>query len=365
MEPLKGLASFYSLNLLTLPGTFINARHGWPFKFSYLPATGDTKMSADQVDGVHPSDQNILLQDPMRAWDRISDAGLYGTWARGTVEFPNGGHLQGIQRGVAGDRPYLVLSGSSDTESYFVTLVFDSDKEAALSEQSAESVHYPTISKDPLRHAGGIQLIGDILVVGAEDNEGKNHSAVFFYDLSNPRVPKELKVKVERLGEPYRSTAGAVGIVKQEDRHILAVATWDADTIDFYTSNGLPLCDEGCQFNFMKRWEIAAADKTEWIDQNWGHYQGLNLFSDMAGNLYAAGFNDLVNADWMDLYALNLAHTPDKMLVKVGKKRVALTKGSHFRYGGGLWLRSSDELVGYATERNVGDQTHLGELWVS
>jgi hypothetical protein len=154
-------------------------------------------MSADQVDGVHPSDQNILLQDPMRAWDRISDAGLYGTWARGTVEFPNGGHLQGIQRGVAGDRPYLVLSGSSDTESYFVTLVFDSDKEAALSEQSAESVHYTTISKDPLRHAGGIQLIGDILVVGAEDNEGKNHSAVFFYDLSNPRVPKELKVKVE------------------------------------------------------------------------------------------------------------------------------------------------------------------------
>jgi hypothetical protein len=309
------------------------------------------------------SDENIVVQNPMLAWARISDVGKVGTWEKGAIPFPTGGHLQGIQRGVANGNAYLVVSASSDTESYFVTLPFNSLESDALAGQSAVSTHYTTVSKMPLRHSGGIHLIGDVLLVGAEDNEGKNASTVFFYDLSNPSVPKKLAVEVVRHGEPYVSTAGAVGIVKINDKHILAVATWNADTIDFYASNGLRLFDAGCQFEFLCTWNSDKANRVGWIDQNWGHYQGTNLFADAGGNLYLVGFNDLKTDDWMDLYALDMNAQPDEMVVKIGKKKVALTKGAHFRYGGGICVHSPTDIVVYATERNVGETTCLNELW--
>jgi len=40
---------------------------------------------------------------------------------------------------------------------------------------------------------------------------------------------------------PKDKTAGAVGIVRRDHDHLLAVANWDARDLDFYQSNGLPL----------------------------------------------------------------------------------------------------------------------------
>lgn len=309
-------------------------------------------------------EENAVVQNPMLAWARISNTGRAGSWKKESIVFPGGGHLQGIQRGAVNGKAYLVMSGSTDTESYFVTLPFNVGQSESLAGQVAEKTHYTKVADAPLRHAGGIQLIGDVLVIGVEDNKTKSTSTVFFYDLSDPSLPEKLAVEMFRKGEEYVSTAGAVGIVKTMGKHILAVASWNAATIDLYVSNGVSLFDAGCQFELLCTWKEESARRESWLDKNWGHYQGVNLLADIAGNLYLVGFNDLKTDDWMDLYVLDMNARPDEMVVKIGKKKVDLNMGAHFRFGGGICIQSPDHLITYATERNVDEVTYFNELWL-
>src|SRR4029077_14298050 len=184
---------------------------------------------------------------------------------------PDGEHFQGIQR-LSGERQLLVMThSSSNTQGYFVA--------AEVREQELEGRAFSpvTMSRSPFIHAGGCQSYGNILVAGVEDPNGKSTSEVQFWDFN--RFPVQLTpMTIPRTGPVMVSTAGAVGISSFKNGAIVAVATWNSGSVDFYISDADPFA--GSPFILKFRWSSLAVDMTDWIDQNWAAYQSVNLITE-------------------------------------------------------------------------------------
>ncbi len=229
-----------------------------------------------------------------------------------------------------------------------------------------EAIHLLTFPSDeespPLRHAGGIQICDKVLAVGVEDNQQKTRSEVQFWDMSEPVTPRQYEhLTIRRAGEPEDRTAGGVGIARRPHDHVVAVANWDSQAIDFYRSNGKPLDDKECRFALHARWQSATANRLDWEpDQKTDEYQAVNLVSDAAGNVVLLGFATTNRGqDIVDVFEVDLDQRDgDHMLRKVARQMMRLTAGSHFRYAGGWW-RDGDRPAVLSSPRNLAPQTKL------
>jgi len=260
----------------------------------------------------------------------------------GELQVPPGGHLQGIQwffDEATPDRRSVVLSHDSLSEAYLVVAQFPSDLSRA-----GRVTHVQRLPSDgqlpPLRHAGGMQLAGQVLAVGVEDNQQKSRSEIQFWDFSKPRQPTQFRhLTIKRRGSaPKDMTAGAVGLVRRQQGFLLAVANWDSRAIDFYVSNDRPLADASCRFGFHSRWEDARADKNEWQGgARFGTYQAANLVLDAAGRTALVGF-DTTSAgdDLVDVFSIDMQQATTHRLRKLASKTVRLAAGNHFRYAAGI-----------------------------
>ncbi len=178
-------------------------------------------------------DENTKVADVLSAFEAQGDDASVIEFTIEDWTIPSGGHLQGIQRTHTA-KPYFIISGSSDHEAYFIVVGKVTDGYGIVQKK--------IISCDPYRHAGGIQIIGDCLVVGVEDNSKRNKSRVCFFDIKDPeKAIGDPIITIPREGEEKLATAGAVAIVKRPADHLVIVGSWDSDTLDFYRSNGMAL----------------------------------------------------------------------------------------------------------------------------
>jgi hypothetical protein len=298
--------------------------------------------------------------DVVGAFEKIPDETTLLTFDRGAVELPRGGHLQGIQMrfDAAAKRHVVFLSHDSTTVAYLAIVEFPEDLTAP-----GRLVHVHTFPSDgrspPLRHAGGIQLAGDVLAVGLEDNQLKTRSEIQFWNVARPGQPVQLPhLTIRRSGAPEDKTAGAVGIVKRKNDYLVAAGNWDSRAIDFYTSNGKPLDDPLCRFELAVRWRDDAADKKDWQpDKVFGEYQALNLAADANENLFLIGPHTGGN-DVVDLFAIDLRAQPDKLLRKLASKSMRLPVGMHFRHAAGVWI-TKDGLAILSSPRNFSTKTRI------
>ena len=305
-------------------------------------------------------DTNPALTDPLRAFASIPETVRKTALGMGKHTLPHGGHWQGIQAYAHDElkRQICFLSRDSHTQAVFITAVFD-----PRSPQLGAIRHVQTLPSDgqqpPLCHAGGIQLIGDYLVIGVEDNQDKQRSQIQFWDVSKPFAPSlhgPLTIKREST-IPKDKTAGAVGIVKREHDHLLVVANWDARDLDFYRSNGLPLKDDACSFSLALRWSYRYAHRHAWQpDQVWESYQAVNLLSDLRSNIYLLGFaTDGAGRDIVDLFSVDLNRDRSNILQKLSRKQLALQGNAHFRSAGGISIDSTTRLSCWASGHNGRD----------
>lgn len=318
--------------------------------------------SSQFLDQINLRDANQQLDDPMLAFENIPGKSRRIQFLCNNTKFPDGGHFQGIQSFYESslNRQIFFISCDSDLKAYFVTVTFD----AAL--QTPGEIRYlqylPSDGiQPPLRHAGGIQLIGNYLVVGVEDNQNKLRSQVQFWDVSDPFAPKQgthLTV-IRESTTPKNKTAGAVGIVKRVNDHVLVVANWDAKALDIYTSNGLPLNNNACRFTFTLRWVSSEANRDQWKpNEVWGNYQSINLVCDRKFNIFLLGFyTNKKSKDFIDLFSVDLSKDTPNIIRKISDKQMVLIEGVHFRYSGGVFIKSSTELWCYATEREEHSET--------
>ncbi|MCA9075707.1 MAG: hypothetical protein KDA93_11785 [Planctomycetaceae bacterium] len=319
-------------------------------------------LSLFALSALSTSHADAQIADVPTAFNEIDVNSRVLNFEAGDVPVPVGGHWQGIQmrRDADGDRSQVFLSHDSATTAYIYVVEFSDSLDVP-----GRIIHRHEFSSDgdspPLRHSGGIQLVEDVLVVGVEDNQRKTRSEVQFWEVSDPTKFRQLThVTVQRRGEPKAQTAGAVGMVKQGDGHILAVANWDSRAIDFYVSNEKPLLDPECRFTHERQWSAERADISRWNPGTaFGSHQAIQLLADVSGTIYLIGFHtDSQDAERADLFLVDLQQPVETMLRQVSSREVTLNDGIHFRYAAGLWVDQS-KLHFLASERNLQPLTRL------
>jgi hypothetical protein len=288
---------------------------------------------------------NSVLNDVFPAFTAVSVRPRAIKIDRKGVVLPAGGHFQGIQRTPSGR---LAITSSSDTQAYF--LICDMTGDGTRGRANAPI----RMALRPLKHAGGCQIAGSFLAAGIEDDVARRQSEIQFWNLAGS--PTQMtSLLVRRSGAQDVSTAGAVGVSSYRGGAALAVATWNAQTIDFYTAPADPFQARAGGFQFKATWSKSKANKTGWIDVNFGAYQCLNLATQRDGRLFLIGFNRSGGDDWMDLFEVTLDAPAPVMLKKVAKKHMFCSEGCSFEYGAGVYVASPSRFEVYAVNGYSGD----------
>ncbi|NNF21153.1 MAG: hypothetical protein HKN67_04370 [Saprospiraceae bacterium] len=160
-------------------------------------------------------------------------------------------HFQGVVRHMDGQ--HFIFSGSNtfdDTACLFVFKLNSYLANAANDEFRQKFIRSNTIIPNddehmdnvefiynfpgPYWHAGGISLLGDILVCPLENKDLHKRSKICFINFRNPSRPKLYKTEI------YRDyAAGCASMTKLKNKHFL-LAVWTEDNVhklNFYLSN--------------------------------------------------------------------------------------------------------------------------------
>ncbi len=249
---------------------------------------------------------------------------------------PEGGHLQGVQWINQDSQEALLLSGSSNTLAYLLRI--------PIGESNALTATLIKLHDEPLRHAGGFQILGNrFLAVGLEDNHIKDTSEVWL--MSGQHLSQTPMIRIKRQGPVKRSTAGAVALADD----LLMVATWDSSTIDFYHRNDVSLGAPGCEFKLRETWVAAEADRADWKDAEYGSYQNINIVTSSGKRHYLAGMCLSGDQNRLDLFELRLGKEVPlpRRLRKVASK-IFHCQETTFLAGAGLRKREDGRLQLYA-----------------
>lgn len=283
------------------------------------------------------------------AFDWIGKEGKKFTFPGKNINL-DGGHFQGV---ACLNNQTLAISTSSNS----VAKVYIFEWHPTIGQGEGVLVKEIVVGNSPFDHAGGIQISNQVLAVGVEDFNGKKKSKVKFFDLRNPKLPKELvHLEVYRTGDvEERKTAGAVGLLKLREKYLMIAGSWNSGTIDFYYSNKSNLFDQNCKFELCASWEKNEVDNYDkWIDKNWGGYQSLNLVSFDNATIYLIGGHIDVR-NWIDLYRIEFVSTKVR-LVKVKKRPLTCSDNTSFLYAGGIFFDGTF-LHAVATEKNPHEKT--------
>jgi hypothetical protein len=297
---------------------------------------------------------NPLMKNVFGAFEAVHDRPKSISIDRKGVVLPPGGHFQGIQRmpNVPGERQenLLVITSSSAQEGYFVTCSMAKDW---LSGRANPPTMVPQSNGEPgFSHAGGCQAFGNLLALGLE-NSDENTSEVQFWNLKG--APEAVPPTIQRCRTGKTCTAGAVGITSFGKGAVMAVASYNADTVDFYTSEADPF--SGSPFNKSFTWTESNANKSGWLDKNFAQYQNINLITDQDQKLWMVGFDrdQLSHFDWMDLYTIDLTAEPNSVFRKAAKKHMYCSDDVQLGVAGGIYIASEDEFDVYAVKPLSGD----------
>ena len=261
-----------------------------------------------------------------------------------------GGHIQGIQMLPFQNEKFAVLTGSSDSYSYYLVIKLgDTNKVVSVNR----------LMDKPFKHAGGCQIWQNYLAVGIEDNGAKDQSKVCVYEISNPENPPVNPVAViERKGETYRSTAGCVGITKYNGNLLLAVGDWDTRHIDFYSCKSDRVGND--EFKLISSIELANISREDWSDDSWSAYQNINLLTFNKNELYLVGLGQNKRyKNVADLFRLT-EYEPGKFnLKKIASKKFNCKNESSFKAAAGVILTNSNEFNVISSEYNIENKTYL------
>lgn len=261
----------------------------------------------------------------LEAFDSLGEVPTFIALTGESIKAPKGGHIQGIQ--IFENK--IFLSASSSEIGYLAILVRDS-----LFEQ-VDFLGIKPISQKPLNHAGGIQITDQWLAVGCEDPKSKQRSIIALQDISSSQaIAKPPTHDFEREGKPKLSTAGAVGLLQRKDHFLLAVATWDALTIDFYRSNHSDPARPDFEFTKWTTWDARMAKRKGWVEKKTRPYQNIQLFEDATGLYMIATANAKTNV--ADVFLINPQADIFMMMKKVRSRAFELPEGVSFRNGAGM-----------------------------
>jgi len=219
-------------------------------------------------------------------------------------------------------------------------------------------------------HAGGMQLVDDVLVVPMErsyPNDSNTGSLVLIdvIDPANPRVINEFFL-------PYQAGVFAMAKDPVTDRYLMAVSGGDTKTLRWYETNSTDLFDPNLGINLLDTWHVDDFNVPTDVKDNWEKWQTLNFIRQTDGQLYLAttdntsAFDDDDGSHLAGLFRVtnsgnnfNLVYQTERKL-KLDDPRTGNAAAS-----GGFYVSPSGQLILYTTEHeNEGpnDSIRCGEL---
>lgn len=262
----------------------------------------------------------------------------------------NGGHLQGIQYLRHNQNDYYVLSGSSSIYSYY-SIVKIGKENLVISTNKILDI--------PFKHAGGFQISKNLMAIGVEDNDAKNKSKVFIFQIDDPeKPPKKPLAVIERTGMAKRATAGCVGIITIHENVLVVVGDWDTKHLDFYSINQNELGQVGATFKMIYTIDSRKIDKSGWIDEDWLSYQNINFVKDTSDNLFLAGMTSGEKGEnVLDLFEIESEDLTSFKLKKIYSKKFIGNKKTKFRWGAGIHFSDGMEIKVLSCGENIKDRS--------
>lgn len=281
--------------------------------------------------------QNVL--NAFKAIDKDGNVHNYSgePWVANIVE----SHVQGVA--MYGN--YCMLTYNNKGYSKGFVMAVNTNSNSLVLDFDTPDEHY--------NHPGGIQAIGDFLLVPVE-NSGADDSYLHFYNMSGMNdntQPTLLAYSKHRNG----NGAGAAGITNftgSDGVEYYLMCAYDNGATDFYLSNGLPLSDAGIVF------QKVASHK---FDES--GYSSTCLLTDTSNNIYMIGFRvsgSVSYDDYADLYQISMNDNTPTGATKLDSrhfytdhgKGVSGIAGVHFRWGAGVSNLTSTTFNLLATQRN-------------
>ena len=236
-------------------------------------------------------------------------------------------------------------------------------------------------------HAGGMQLVGDVLVVPLENpyDEGDLKNRILFINVSDPEAPALTSqfnpLEVSAPGSDFGAGLVAVTPVLNPDgpgvRYIMLIAGKDNKDVRLFRS--LPTSDEGwtdlkdedLSWEFIRSWsraEVTNTGEDTWPDSH--SHQMFNFVrqESLNGSLFLiASRNDSgvltpgSGNDYLYLYEVHVdqyGNPADNLLTQIERKNVGTTSiggggdTSHFSGSTGVYVSPSGEIIVYASEHD-------------
>ena len=316
---------------------------------SYTPCTASPRL-----------EENPFTQNAMANFDNLRDRGdKMGFWLGsgfpGDYNSPDkDSHFQGIQRLRAGS--HLAVSGSSHSNSHvFIVRLgsrqggdgrFRSNRIDSNTPPNEDRIVDRIDVSSEFRHAGGIQVIGDYLVVGVEEDGA---SEVHFYDVSIPTAHRKIPYVIDRPRDP----AGAVAITRlwQDDRYLLIVGRKGSNILDVYRSRTTTLEDP--DFEFIDTWRESELRSANGQDREFGNYQNLNLVMEYGGQAHLIGLHRnaelTFGRDYADMFTFDLAGD-NAVVTKVANMHMTCVDECNYDAGAGLYLDDHGRFMYYSVE---------------
>lgn len=268
----------------------------------------------------------------------------------------DGGHIQGIQPYSYKGDEYVIVTGSSSTESYYAVLQNGEEKKV---------ISVNTILEKPFKHAGGFQIHQNLMAIGIEDNEARNVSKVYIYQIDDPyHLPEKPKKIIERAGEYERATAGAIGITIYQDQLLVMAGDWSSRHLDIYTC---PLNTwENDQTQFEQVASVTAADipkdnwvNPDWVDPEWLAYQNINLIN-WQDTLFMVGLGaNQKGEDVADLFQIEETDLQDFHFKKIASQKFEHTEETSFRWAAGISWNTENGI-----ESIISSTAHIEETFL-
>lgn len=236
------------------------------------------------------------------------------------------------------------------------------------------------------RHAGGMQLVGDVLAVALEGPFGGGPaSLIAFIDVSQPVSPKLLSTFAPTVPTndlpsppllPIPQPAGVVGLTPlASGRFLMLVTGGDNSAVAVYQSdptNGgaTDLSDPGLTWGWFDGWTEAGDEADLGSSADWptgAAHQTLNFVrqGSLSGPLYLFGARNTTQGapfgqDWIDLYRVEIDSGQFKLRWEASRHLLALgtpTPGggediANFAAASGVYVSPAGELLFYATEHD-------------
>ena len=259
-----------------------------------------------------------------------------GPVARGGEPGPS--HIQGL---AAYKDVFLLTHSDADKRSGRILVV-----DRVAQRKIVAEFRLPTFSTSgpSFFHAGGCQLIGDVLAVPSES--GKNASVIAFFDVSDPMHIREFNGGL-RIARNSRDAA-AVGLTTftRGGQTVWLLAAYDSGTVDFYESPDFP---GGALFEAKFTCKVGEKD-----------HQHLLLFTDQANRVFAVGLNrgNVFFVDRLVLYEVDFG---GRTMKPDPDRDISTGGGTRLRWGASLEV-VSHQLALHCTERDYGDSCTINSF---